>query len=209
MSKPPLICVAEGRRKLERKMPNNLRPAFNYYLNKNHTNGNKIVACEVGVQYGLNAVNMLKARDNLDLVGVDDFRDNDGKLGKDIEKIAQDNLAPYGDRMKLIKGDSVEAAKDFPNEYFDFVYIDASHEYQDVLDDMKAWFPKVKQMGMLAGHDSFMLEVKRAICDFTKEYGLRLFAVMALVPQAKYLAPEFEPSDWWISKSSVEWGPWL
>lgn len=190
-------------------MPNNLRPAFNYYLNGNHTNGNKIIVAEVGVQYGRNAVSMLTANDNLVLTGIDDFRDNDGKIGVEIEKIARSNLAPFADRVKLIKGDSVESAKDFPDEYFDFIYIDASHDYENVIKDMKAWFPKVKQFGMMAGHDSFTTDVKRAICDFTKENGLRLFAVMALVPQTKFLAPELEPSDWWITKSSIDWGVWL
>ena len=35
----------------------------------------------------------------------------------------------------------------------DFVYIDARHDYESVLEDLNAWFHKVKPGGILAGHD--------------------------------------------------------
>jgi hypothetical protein len=35
----------------------------------------------------------------------------------------------------------------------DFVYIDASHEYADVADDIANWTPIVHPGGILAGHD--------------------------------------------------------
>ena len=33
----------------------------------------------------------------------------------------------------------------------DFVFIDASHKYADVKDDINHWLPKVRENGMLAG----------------------------------------------------------
>lgn len=41
----------------------------------------------------------------------------------------------------------------YKNETLDFVFIDASHEYKDVKDDIINWLPKVKIGGVLAGHD--------------------------------------------------------
>lgn len=48
---------------------------------------------------------------------------------------------------------SVEAAKLFQDKYFDFVFIDASHEYELLKEDIQAWAPKVKTGGIIAGDD--------------------------------------------------------
>lgn len=37
--------------------------------------------------------------------------------------------------------------------YFDLVYVDAVHEYQPVIDDVRASWPLVREGGWLAGHD--------------------------------------------------------
>ncbi len=55
--------------------------------------------------------------------------------------------------LKVMRLKSVEAAKLFPNHYFDFVFIDASHLYEDAKMDILAWRPKVRPGGILAGHD--------------------------------------------------------
>ena len=52
-----------------------------------------------------------------------------------------------------LKMPSVDAAQLFDDESLDFVFIDASHEYVDVVADIKAWYPKIKKGGMLAGDD--------------------------------------------------------
>jgi hypothetical protein len=50
-----------------------------------------------------------------------------------------------------MRGD--EASKMFPDEHFDLVYIDASHWYDDVINDINTWLPKIKSGGYLTGHD--------------------------------------------------------
>jgi cephalosporin hydroxylase len=49
--------------------------------------------------------------------------------------------------------DSVVAAKQFEDNSLAFVYLDASHDYESVLADIKAWWPKIKKGGVLAGDD--------------------------------------------------------
>lgn len=55
--------------------------------------------------------------------------------------------------IKPVQMLSVEAASKYKDQSLDFVFIDASHEYEDVLEDIKAWMPKIKSRGWIGGHD--------------------------------------------------------
>lgn len=48
---------------------------------------------------------------------------------------------------------SMEASKCFRDGSLDLVYIDASHDYTSVMRDLVYWVPKVRDGGMVAGHD--------------------------------------------------------
>ena len=50
---------------------------------------------------------------------------------------------------------SVEASKTFEDKSIDFVFIDAGHTYEEVVEDIKHWLPKVKAGGFIAGHDYY------------------------------------------------------
>lgn len=56
-------------------------------------------------------------------------------------------------RVVLVRKLSFEAVGDFPDAFFDFVYVDASHRYVDVRRDLEEWAPKLRRGGVLAGHD--------------------------------------------------------
>ncbi len=62
-------------------------------------------------------------------------------------------LSKRDPRAVLVRKRSVVAVNDFENWSLDFVYIDAAHDYRNVLQDMDAWFPKVKPGGLFCGHD--------------------------------------------------------
>ena len=66
-----------------------------------------------------------------------------------------DNMRPVGEYYFPLKMTSLEAVQKFKDESLDFVFIDASHEYEDVRDDILAWYPKVKPGGIIAGHDYY------------------------------------------------------
>jgi predicted O-methyltransferase YrrM len=64
---------------------------------------------------------------------------------------------------------SLEASNLYEDESLDFVFLDASHKYDDLQADLKAWLPKVKNNGILAGHDyGSWKEVTNAVNDFFK-----------------------------------------
>lgn len=55
--------------------------------------------------------------------------------------------------VKIIREFSHKAADFFHDETFDFIYIDADHSYDGCLRDLNCWYPKIKNGGILAGHD--------------------------------------------------------
>jgi hypothetical protein len=61
--------------------------------------------------------------------------------------------ARYPEIIQKIKASSVEAATRFDNQSLDFVYIDATHTYEQVLKDIRTWQPKIKPGGYIGGHD--------------------------------------------------------
>ena len=55
-------------------------------------------------------------------------------------------------------------AERYPDEYFDFIYVDARHDFKGVTVDMEAWWPKLRPGGIFAGRDYMtQAEVTRAM----------------------------------------------
>lgn len=48
---------------------------------------------------------------------------------------------------------SEDAAKLFKNNSIDCVFLDAAHDKENVIKDLKSWIPKIKIDGFIAGHD--------------------------------------------------------
>ncbi len=59
--------------------------------------------------------------------------------------------------------ESIRAARCFREKSLSFVYIDASHGYDQVCADIAVWLPKIKPGGMIAGHDYDRDGVRRAV----------------------------------------------
>ena len=92
----------------------------------------------------------------------------------------------------LVRRFAEAAALDFPDSFFDFIYVDAGHEYANVARDLDLWWPKLKAGGMLAGDDfadlhdtaySFKVSpsfgVKSAVAEFSARVGSPFFLTFA------------------------------
>jgi predicted O-methyltransferase YrrM len=69
---------------------------------------------------------------------------------------------------ELIKNTSEEAVKLFKDESADMVFVDAAHDYDAAKKDMEIWWHKVKQGGLLFGHDYHVAHkgVRAAVIEF-------------------------------------------
>lgn len=119
---------------------------------------------EVGVEYGgyldIYYPRMEKYVEKFYLVDLWQTEGNDDHFTKFTDRVEQGYARVkelYGDnpKIEMCKGASVERSKDFPDEFFDYIYIDADHTKKAVLDDLNAWYPKVKKGGIIAGHDTY------------------------------------------------------
>ena len=80
----------------------------------------------------------------------------------------QKNMEPVKGHYNPVRRDSITASKLYADESLDWVFIDASHDYESVLADINAWYPKVKKGGIISGHDFPHDPVRQAVTEKLK-----------------------------------------
>ena len=63
------------------------------------------------------------------------------------------NTEPWKEKIGICRNFTTACATRYQDEYFDTLYIDARHDRLGVLEDLTAWWPKVKSDGLICGHD--------------------------------------------------------
>jgi predicted O-methyltransferase YrrM len=103
---------------------------------------------------------------------VDHWKGSEEHQPVDEEKLYQmflDQMAPYISAGKVVplRMSSTEAAAKLASQglTFDFVFIDASHDYPSVCADINAWKPLIRPGGLFCGHDAGYDPVERAAND--------------------------------------------
>jgi GR25 family glycosyltransferase involved in LPS biosynthesis len=128
------------------------------------------------------AVEIANSHKNIEFYCVDTWKGSEEH--KDINedylyKEFISNMSPIEKYYTPLRMTSIEAAKTFEDCSLDFVFIDASHKYEDVKNDIIAWLPKVKAGGVIAGHDYYIDEydyfpgVKKAVNEIFLEEELQ------------------------------------
>ena len=117
--------------------------------------------CEIGVRYGHHLESLRSCRPDL-LIGVDHYQVTDNSAQQDtgmpqskLDEIYRDVMIRflYVPEIKIFRMTSDLAGFLFPHVHFDFVYIDADHSEKGAYQDIELWYKKVRQGGILAGHD--------------------------------------------------------
>jgi hypothetical protein len=145
---------------------------------------------EIGVKLGVYSDSLLSSWRGDELVSIDPWLSADPDEYVDRSNVSQEEfdryheetrerLARHGSRSTIWRMTSVEAAARVEDHSFDFVYIDARHDYDSVKEDLEAWCAKVRPGGILAGHDYVdgdlpqgNFYVKSAVDEFFGERGI-------------------------------------
>lgn len=105
-----------------------------------------------------------QSQKNIKVYAVDTFEGSEEHtdIVKDIENHSTSLLELFNHNIKScdvseiitpIQGKSLDVVSQFEDESIDFIFIDASHDYDNVLADITAWYPKLKPGGLIAGDD--------------------------------------------------------
>ena len=143
------------------------------------------VGVELGVASGKYLEVLCKSNPDMKFFGVDPWMPLNGyfdyvfkKTFKTLYDGAVETMKPYTN-YEFIQKISMDAINDFEDESIDFVYIDANHEYNFVMEDIIGWTKKVKKGGIICGHDYKRgsshrhMRVVEAVNDYIKTTGLR------------------------------------
>ncbi len=137
-----------------------MRPAL-----KNLESIKRLKGAEIGVGDGKHALKILKNLDIVKLYLIDPYIHYGNYKGKRAKKeyIAKNILRDWNDKIVWIKKFSDDAASHIRDGELDFVYIDGNHEYIYVLNDINNYYHKVKDGGLICGHDYNHRAVRTAV----------------------------------------------
>lgn len=152
---------------------------------------------EIGVWKGAYSAAFCEANPNLHMLCVDPWLsypawlDTKNAMPTDqavrlIEGAYRDALARLTPlNCTIMRTFSVKAALEVPDGSLDFVFIDANHVYDAVIEDLTTWSPKVRPGGLIAGHDYRVftnkptIHVVEAVQFYTKAHKIEPWFVLA------------------------------
>jgi hypothetical protein len=69
----------------------------------------------------------------------------------------------------------------FPDQYFDWIYVDGSHNYKSVKRDLDFYYSKVKMYGFITGDDYLLMPKRKglrdAVAEIHEKYLMRLILI--------------------------------
>lgn len=153
---------------------------------------------EIGVQTGLNSYMLLEFCPNIEkIVGIDpylSYKDWDKVVPQSDQdhafKVFSENWQHMKNRFELVKQGSNDAAKLLKDDSYDFIFVDGDHCLRQVLNDLDNYVPKVKNGGIIAGHDIGIGSVTMAIQSWCKRHNIDLNQVHLIENTAWYWIKE-------------------
>lgn len=145
---------------------------------------------EVGIWKGRSsaylAVEILNSKKNIKYDCVDTWNGSDEHIdpnspnfekniidNKDwLYNIYLKNLENVRHVINPIRLESIEAAKLYDDDSLDFVFIDASHDYENIKADILAWYPKIKNGGYFGGHDYWYIPIGKAVNELLNDKNI-------------------------------------
>jgi hypothetical protein len=142
------------------------------------------IGVEIGTRNGNFAEVLCNANKNIQLTCVDPFA---GHIAKHYDETVK-KLSKYN--VKVMRSTSMDAVDSFKDESIDFVYIDGNHTFDYVMMDIIRWTPKVRNGGIIAGHDFDCVDVRCAFEAYTRCHNISPW----------YRTREQIPTVFWVKK---------
>jgi hypothetical protein len=230
----PLVQYINADLKLtKRYILDKLKPEFNeipgwfayqdLYTDVVKAAGNDDVFVEVGAWFGKStnymAQQIRESKKNIQFTTVDTWKGTDdedihqeivGSFAGDIfyefvdNSILSDN---YG-HINMIKDTSKNASNQFANGSIDYLMLDAGHSYDALMEDLKAWYNKVKPGGIVSGDDYGVFHGVTQAADeyFYKQFekGFRSFIRKKPKIQVRHLLTKPEDVRERVSMASIK-----
>lgn len=140
------------------------------------------IGVELGVQNGYYSKEMLSSWPGceeyhlVDLWGhqenYDDVANVNMAAQEKIYRRALESTSEWREKVAVCRNYTTSCVDMFDDEYFDFIYVDARHDFKGVWDDVVAYWPKLKVGGIMAGHDYVTNDdgPRQSGQDWTKNY---------------------------------------
>jgi len=165
-------------------------PRHSIRFAKEHFKGKSITAIEIGTFKGENAKYILKILNINKLYIIDPWEEykkyEENRSQKSLNNAynkTKRRLRNYKNKIIYLKDYSSNVVDKVPK--VDYIYIDGNHAYKYVLEDCRNYWSKIKEGGILAGHDIAWETTLNAVQDFCKENNLNF---------------QVTGQDWWIVK---------
>lgn len=120
-------------------------------------------------------VEIIKSGKPINFYCVDTFISTDDGLS--FRKNFDKNISLVSEVIKPLEMTSEKASKLFSNNIFDFIFIDADHSFDGVYNDLCRWYPKLKNNGIIAGHDYDFPQCKRAVDMFFGKLSMEVESI--------------------------------
>lgn len=126
---------------------------------------------------------------------------SEGNRNEDYEEFLK-HTSEFPENIFPLKMTGDVAAARFRPNSVDFVYVDANHQYESVLNDLRVWWTRIRPGGILAGHDFVCCnEFKGGWGQFIQP-AVELFVSELNLPVSVYIVPETagDPYSFYIRK---------
>jgi len=86
-----------------------------------------------------------------------------------LDNLKQQDVSAY---VKPIIKDAIEFSQSFKDNSVYFLFLDDTHTEEHVYKELTAWLPKIRNDGIISGHELCLPHIKAVVKRFTKENNL-------------------------------------
>jgi predicted O-methyltransferase YrrM len=130
---------------------------------------------EIGTYAGYSALLVKDSNPTLNIKCVDPYFEGSEASEATNSEISMDSLyyktltLLNSNNIQLIRGESEKILSCFEDNYFDIIFIDGDHKYESIEKDILNSYPKVKNNGIMFGHDTCFSSITEALKKYIIE----------------------------------------